>query len=161
MIALPATSALIARWAQYYGDRKLLSAAVIYLHLAGILLGGGLSVATDRSSFQLGPETPDLQRELARLYAVHRWVIAGLCLTIGSGLLMLFADLHTYVTSPLYWTKMGLVALLLTNGYVRLRAEVALRQGHTAWGTFRRASAASGLLWFLILLAGAFLSTIT
>jgi hypothetical protein len=56
---------------------------------------------------------------------------------------------------------MGLVALLLTNGYVRLRAENVLRQGGTAWITFRRTSAISLVLWFLILLAGAFLTTVS
>jgi hypothetical protein len=88
-------------------------------------------------------------------------VLAGLALTITSGLLMLFADLQTFLTSALYWSKMGLVALLLTNGYVRLRAENVLRQGGTAWITFRRTSAISLVLWFLILLAGAFLTTVS
>ena len=151
---------LIERWAHYYGDRKMVSAGVTYVHLAGILLAGGLSVASDRASFQLGPDWPGLQAELARLYSVHRWVITGLGFTIASGLLMLLSDLHTFITAPLYWTKMGLVALLLTNGYVRLRAEVGLRQGRDRW----RVSTTSGLsmaLWFLVLLCGAFLTTIS
>ncbi len=151
---------LVERWAHYYGDRKLVSAGVTYVHLAGILLGGGLSVASDRASFQVMPDGPGMRRELERLYAVHRWVIAGLALTMSSGLLMLFADLTTYVTSALYWTKMGLVALLLTNGYVRLRAEIAIRGGRDAWRAFRRTSGLSMVLWFLVLMAGAFLSTI-
>lgn len=155
-------SGLIARWAHYYGDRKLVSAAVTYVHLAGILLAGGLAVATDRASLQLRPDGGrDVQIELARLYTVHRLVIFGLSFTVASGLLMLFADLQTFITSPLYWTKMGLVALLLANGYLRQRAENALRLGGAAWTTFRRTSAASVVLWFLILLFGAFLPTIS
>jgi hypothetical protein len=162
MMAPTGAAALVERWAHYYGDRKMVSAAVTYVHLAGILLGGGLSVASDRASLQLKPDSgPDVQRDLARLYTVHRWVITGLAFTVTTGLLMLFADLHTFITSPLYWTKMGLVALLLTNGYVRLRAENGLRQGRAAWSTFRRTSAASLALWFLVLLAGAFLTTIS
>ena len=87
----------------------MVSAAVMSVHLTGILVGGGLSVASDRWSLQLRPgDGQEVQRDLARLYAVHRWVIAGLGITIASGVLMLLADLHTYVTSPLYWTKMGL-----------------------------------------------------
>jgi hypothetical protein len=160
MTVLGGVPALVERWAHFYGDRKMVSAAVTYVHLAGILLGGGLSVASDRTSFQLGPDWPDVQRELARLYAVHRWVILGLALTVASGVLMLFADLHTYITSPLYWTKMGLLALLLSNGYLRMRAEVALRKGGTGWRTLHRTSGASMALWFLVLMAGAFLSTI-
>jgi hypothetical protein len=161
MMAIVGVPELIERWAHYYADRKLVSAAVTYVHLAGILLGGGLSVASDRASFQLGPDWPGLQDELDRLYSVHHWVIAGLGFTIASGLLMLLSDLHTFVTAPLYWTKMGLVAVLLTNGYVRLRSEIALRQGRDRWRTFHRTSAASMALWFLVLLGGAFLTTIS
>jgi hypothetical protein len=162
MTALTEATGLIERWAHFYGDQKVVSAAVTYVHLAGILLGGGLAVSSDRASLQLRPEDgADVRRDLARLYAVHRLVLAGLALTITSGLLMLFADLQTFLTSALYWSKMGLVALLLTNGYVRLRAENVLRQGGTAWITFRRTSAISLVLWFLILLAGAFLTTVS
>jgi len=152
---------LVEGWASYYADRKMVSAAVTSVHLAGILLGGGLSVASDRASFYLVPDVECLQRDLGRLYAVHKWVIGGLGLTISTGLLMLFADLHTYVTSPLYWTKMGLFVLLLANGTLRLRAEIALQHGRTAWRAFHRTSAASMVLWFMVLLCGAFLTTIS
>lgn len=161
MTAIVGVPQLVEQWAHYYADRKMVSAGVTYVHLAGILLGGGLSVASDRASFQLGPDWPDLPAELERLYSVHRWVITGLGLTIATGLLMLLSDLHTFVTAPLYWTKMGLVALLLTNGYLRLRSEIALRQGHDRWRTFHRTSAVSMALWFLVLLCGAFLPTIS
>jgi len=162
MMVVPAASGLIERWAHFYGDRKLVSAAVTYVHLAGILLGGGLAVSSGRASLRLGQEHgTDVQRAVARLYSVHRLVLGGLALIITSGLLMLFADLQTFLASPLYWSKMGLVALLLANGYVRLRAENVLRQGGAAWRTFRRTSAISLVLWFLILLAGAFLTTVS
>jgi hypothetical protein len=89
-------------------------------------------------------------------------VLTGLAVTAASGLLMLFADLKTYLPSALYWTKMALVALLLANGYVRLRAERRLSPGSDdGWRTFRITSAASLVLWFGILLAGAFLTTIS
>lgn len=152
---------LIESWAHFYGDHKAVSAGVTYIHLSGILLAGGLSISADRLSFKLGPEFPCLQDELVRLYSVHRWVILGLGVTIASGLLMLFADLHTFISAPLYWTKMGLLALLLGNGYLRLRSEVGLRQGQDRWRTFHRTSAASLALWFMVLLCGAFLSTIS
>ncbi len=40
---MPAT--LLARWALYYADHKVLSIAITYLHLAGVLIGGGAAVA--------------------------------------------------------------------------------------------------------------------
>ena len=162
MMLTPAASGLIGRWAQLYSDQKMVSAGVTYVHLAGILLGGGLAVASDRASLQLNPDrTADVSQQLDRLYDVHRLVLGGLGLTITSGLLMLLADLPTFLPSVLYWTKMALVASLLGNGYLRLRAERALREGREAWTTFYRTSAASLVLWFLILLAGAFLTTVS
>jgi len=162
MIGTPEATGLIGRWAQFYSDQKMVSAGITYVHLAGILLGGGIAVASDRASMRLDPgSSADVTQQLDRLYQVHRLVLIGLGLIVTSGLLMLLADLQTFLPSVLYWTKMGLVALLLGNGYVRLRAERALREGREAWVVFRRTSAASLVLWFLILLAGTFLTTVS
>src|SRR5438094_6436679 len=161
MTASTAVSQLLARWAHLYGHTPG-SATVTYLHLVGILVGGGVAVAADRASLRLSPATPDWSQELARLAGVHRWVVAGLALIFASGLLMMFAELHSFATSVLFWTKMGLIALLLGNGYIRMRAETALRQGLAAgWGRFRRTSVASLVLWFVILLAGTLLHSTT
>lgn len=154
---------LIERWAHLYSDSKALSAAVTYVHLAGILVAGGFAVVTDRASLALAKERgPDVPRELARLDAVHTFVLAGLAVTATSGVAMLLADLHTYLTSLLFWTKMTLILVLLANGWLRLRAERSLANGlDTAWTRFRRTSLASMVLWFTVLLAGSFLSTIS
>src|SRR5256885_9895379 len=89
---------------------------------------------------------------------VHRWVVGGLALIFASGLLMALAQVANFGTSVVFWTKMGLVALLIGNGYARLRTEIALRQGSlAAWSWFRRTSTASLVLWFLVLLAGTLL----
>ena len=161
MTAATAVSQLLARWAHLYGHTPV-SATVTYLHLVGILVGGGVAVAADRASLRLSPATPDWSQELARLAGVHRWVVAGLALIFASGLLMMFAQLDSFATSVVFWTKMGLIALLLGNGYIRMRAENALRQGLAAgWGRFRRASLASLVLWLLILLAGTLLHSTT
>jgi hypothetical protein len=163
MVALTGVSHLLARWAHFYGQTRVVSATVTYLHLGGILLGGGLAIAADAAALRLSPETvPDWTRELDRLAAVHRWVVAGLTLIFASGLLLLLAELDAFATSVVFWTKMGLVALLIGNGYARLRVELALRQGTAArWGLFRRTSIASLALWFLILLFGTLLHSTT
>ena len=73
-----------------------------------------------------------------------------------------FSRAACFATSVVFWTKMGLIALLLGNGYIRMRAETALRQGLAAgWGRFRRTSVASLVLWFVILLAGTLLHSTT
>jgi len=161
MTAATAVSQLLARWAHLYGHTPV-SATVTYLHLVGILVGGGVAVAADRAALRLSPATPDWSGELARLASVHRWVVAGLALIFASGLLMMFAELDSFATSVVFWTKMGLIALLLGNGYIRMRAETALRQGRAAgWGRFRRTSVASLVLWLVILLAGTLLHSTT
>jgi len=159
MVALTAVSHLLARWAHFYGQTTAVSATVTYLHLFGILLGGGFAIAADAAVLRLSPETvPDWPKELDRLAAVHRWVVGGLALIFASGLLLLLAEVDTFATSVVFWTKMGLVALLIGNGYARLRFEIALRRGCVArWAWFRRTSIASLALWFLILLFGTLL----
>src|SRR6266699_4036782 len=158
MTASTAVSQLLARWAHLYGHTPV-SATVTYLHLVGILVGGGVAVAADRASLRLSPDTlPDWRTELDRLAAVHRWVVGGLALIFASGLLMALAQVANFGTSVVFWAKMGLVALLIGNGYARLRSEIALRQGSlAAWRWFRRTSSASLVLWFLVLLAGTLL----
>jgi len=163
MVALNGVSHLLALWAHFYGRTTAMRAAVTYLHLGGILLGGGLAIAADVAALRLSPDTvPDWTRELDRLAAVHRWVVAGLALIFASGVMMALAEVGSFATSVVFWVKMGLVALLIGNGYARLRVEVALRQGSAArWGWFRRTSIASLALWFLILLFGALLHSTT
>jgi hypothetical protein len=85
-------------------------------------------------------------------------VVGGLALIFASGVLLVLTELDTFASSGVFWTKMGLVALLIGNGYARLRCEIALRQGAVArWSWFRRTSIASLALWFVILLFGALL----
>ena len=161
MVTATAVSQLLARWAHLYGHTPV-SASVTYLHLVGILVGGGMAVAADRASLKLSPATPDWSGELGRLASVHRWVVSGLALIFASGVLMMLAKLDGVATSVVFWTKMGLIALLLANGYVRMRAEHALRQGRAAgWDRFRRTSVASLVLWLVILLAGTLLHSTT
>ena len=153
---------LVARWARIYADQKAVSTGFTYLHLAGVLVGGGVAVAADRAALRLSPEAgphAEWSRDLASLTTVHRWVIAGLILTFVSGVFMMLADLKTYLPSVVFWTKMGLIVLLIVNGYLKLRAEAALQSGAlTAWGRLRSTTVVSLVLWFAVLLAGTILT---
>ena len=42
---------LVQPWASLYGDSPALQTALTFLHLAGIFLGGGFAIATDRETF--------------------------------------------------------------------------------------------------------------
>ena len=156
--ATAAVPGLVARWAHIYSDTKAVEMTVTWVHFAGILLGGGFAVVADRAGLGLSARAPAEPRAVSA--AVHRWVIAGLVLIFASGILMMLADLHTYLTSLVFWIKMGLVAALLVNGYGRSRAETAHRDGVIhGRRRLRRTSIISLVLWFVILLASTVLNS--
>lgn len=149
------TAGLVATWARLYNDSKTMSDAVTFVHLAGIMLGGGMAVAADRAALHHALDSDVPFTAPLGGFAVHRWVVIALAAITASGVLMLLADLHTYIASPLFWVKMGLTLLLLGNGYIRLRAERAVLGGvQSARARFRSTSWVSLVLWLVILLAG-------
>ena len=97
---------------------------VEFLHIGGLLLAGGLAIAADRSTMR-ALRLPVSERALSmlELAAVRRWVLTGLTVIVVSGLALLTADIETFFGSWIFWTKMGLVILLLTNGFMMTRIE--------------------------------------
>jgi hypothetical protein len=158
-----ALSHALARWAHLYSDRKAVSEAVTFVHLGGVLLAGGLAVSADRATLRLARAAalPPASHAWAldEIAGVHRLVLIGLAVIFASGLLQTLADLDTYLSSVVFWSKMGLVGALLGNGWLRLRAERAVRRGVTAgWSAYRRSSIASLILWFALVLLGTILT---
>jgi hypothetical protein len=159
MIAPSVLVDLVKPWADAYSNSKALATAVTFVHVAGLLFGGGLAVAADRGTLRAMRRDAGVRgSHLEELSAVHRVVLTGLALSLVSGLLLLAADLDTYFGSWIFWVKMGMVALLLANGFLMTRAERVLREKpdpeSTAWARLHRASIVSLALWFAITLAG-------
>jgi hypothetical protein len=150
-------------WAGLYGDSPPLQTVVLFAHLAGLLAAGGFAVAADHATLRTPPgDAGARERHLANLAETHVVVLAGLSAAVTSGVLMLAADLETYLSSPVFWIKMGLLVLLLTNGYALRRAGIVLRRDPGgAWRRLQVSSAASIALWFAVLLAGTWLSGIS
>lgn len=145
---------IAAPWRALYDDHWAVSIAVLYLHLASLLVGGGLALTTDRATVRAAGGAPaDRDVQLAALRSTHRAVIGALAVTVTTGVLLFLTDVETYLPSRVYWAKMTLVALLLANGLVMTRAE---RAG--AWGRLRATSIVSAALWLATLLAGTILS---
>jgi hypothetical protein len=147
-------------WASLYGDSPTLQTTITFLHIAGIFLGGGFAMATDRETF-IALRDARLSgqiRHLGRLHAIHRPVLLGLVIALTSGFLLFAADIETFARSPVFWTKMVLLALLLSNGFLLERTETALREGEpdspVLWARLRYISAASIALWLGLILAG-------
>jgi hypothetical protein len=153
---------LLRPWATLYSHSPTVQTAVTFLHLGGIFLGGGFAIATDRETFAaVQARLSGQMRHLAHLHNVHRPVLVGLVMAIGSGVLLFAADVETFARSWVFWTKMTLLALLLTNGYLLSRTERSLRlttpDSPVLWARLRMISAASIALWLALILAGTLL----
>lgn len=153
---------LVSPWAAQYSDSPVLATAVTFLHLAGVLAGGGTALVADRTAVRaVRADATVRARLLDELALAHLPVLLGLGVTAVTGVLLLAADLETYLGSALFLAKMGLVVLLIANGAVLTRAERSLRAAggaavsrHAAWRILRRTAYASRALWLLTLLAG-------
>lgn len=159
MSAPAALVQLLEPWSQLYSDSKLLPTVILFVHIAALVFGGGLAITTDRGTLRAVRGSADARaRQLDEIGAAHRLVIPGLALSAVSGVLMFTADLETYFTSWVFWTKMTLIVLLLTNGYLMTRAEARVRadadSGADAWKRLSLTALVSLFLWFAIAFAG-------
>jgi hypothetical protein len=152
-------------WSTFYGDSVAASVTVTFAHLGGLLFGGGLAISADRATLRgaRGNEA-DRAQLLTYLSETHRWVLSALALIFVSGLLLALSDVKTFGPSPIYWTKMSLVLLLLINGAILQRTEQGLRAKillspaspdvSRGWARLRLTAVASMILWTSIVLAG-------
>jgi uncharacterized membrane protein len=156
---------LAAPWAKFYGHSRVAATIVEFLHIAPLIVAGGLAIALDRSTLRLDHDDPTARaRHLAELSAVHRVVVGGLVVSLLSGLALLASDLETFWGSWIFWLKMALVLLLLANGGMMTRLERALRAGEgyadEGWRRLRNVAIASVTLWLTITLAGVALTNL-
>jgi uncharacterized membrane protein len=149
-------------WASFYSNHPALRTFIDFFHIGGLLLGGGCAVAADRLTLiAFHQEAPSRKAHLKMLHGTHRVVVSGLVLLAISGLFQFAADIDTYLYSKCFWTKMGLLTLLIINGNLLLRTERNAEIGdERSWTYLRAASIASMVLWFLTTLAGAALPNI-
>ncbi len=163
--AFDGLASLVQPWATLYADHGWVQSSVLYAHLAGMFLGGGFAIAADRDTF-IAMRTARLSgqiRHLGRIRTVHKPVLFGLALTLGSGFLLFLADLEHFGGSPIFWLKMALLGALLTNGLFLKKTEEALSSGKQdspeLWGRLWKISFASMALWLAVILAGTLLSS--
>ena len=134
----------------------MLRTVIEFAHIAGLVVGGGAAIVADRGVLA-AIKRGDVERHslLNSVRNTHAVVLAGLVAVMASGVLLLAADLDTYLTSRLFWTKMALIALLMINGLVLTRAERRASAGDTvSWGTLRWTAISSLALWLLATLTG-------
>ena len=152
---------ILKSWSEYYGNHQAVSVAVRFIHLVGLVLGGGTALFIDRQVLRAARGNEEEKHEALRyLRNAHALVIPWLA-TLGiTGILMTAADTETFLVSRVYWIKMAVVALLAVNGGVLLLAEKRVMQLGAAktWSRLVTVSTISFLLWIGALLMGILLT---
>jgi uncharacterized membrane protein len=154
------TVAIAAPWAALYDHHPLVQSAVVFAHLAGLMVAGGAAVAADRATLRVRRTDGETRRShLSRLRVVDRTVMGGLAIVVVSGVLLFGADVDTYMASPVFWVKTALVLLLAVNGWLLVSTGRKLESGQIAvergWKRLAVTSVCSLSLWLLIVFAGA------
>jgi hypothetical protein len=144
-------------WAHLYADHASVRTVVAFTHVAALIIAGGTALVMDRETLRASvADDHSRARQLDALDASHTTIITGLAFVIASGFLLLAADIDVLMRSALFWTKMGLVALLIVNG-IRLRRAAGGARVHDdepSWQSVRLASFGSLALWLATTLAG-------
>lgn len=166
MIDIHALARPFESWNAIYSHSKVISTTVTTLHVGAMFIGGGLAIAADRMTLRVAAEQPDQRtRQLAEISDIHSPVLTAVVVLFITGVAMTLADLENFLTSPVFWIKITLVALLLVNGLLLQRSESKLRrtaEGAPAalprWQRLRRFSVVSVTLWIATFLAGSILT---
>lgn len=151
---------LVEPWSALYGDSTVIPTLVVFGHIAALVFAGGLAITLDRATLRAARGPAEFRwRQLEELRAAHRFVVAGIGLSVATGVLLFAADLETYFGSWIYWTKMGLIVMLLLNGYLMTRVEGRISSTPNAaddagWKQLRTNALVSLVLWFTIAFAG-------
>lgn len=121
---LESLTTLVQPWADLYAESPWLSTAVLALHLLALFVGGGFAIAADRQLLRVRRAAPAEQLAALRdTEALHPVIIGALTVTLGSGLALFASDVGTFAESPVFWTKMAVLLVLLGNGLLLVRAE--------------------------------------
>jgi len=156
------TSHVVASWAGLYSGSAVTRTLVSFVHLAGLVGGGGAAISADRATLKATRRGLGVTREqIDAIHHTHRVVILGLAAVIVSGVLLFAGDVATYASAKLFWLKMVMVAALMINGafLVRVGHGVQVPDERTRQ-TLRWTAGLSLALWFLTTLVGAGLPNI-
>lgn len=150
-------------WADVYAESRWLPLVLLTAHVLSLVAAAGVALAVDRRVLRVATASvdraaPSSAALLDELTDAHPLVMRALAITLVSGAAMATADLGTYASSAVFWSKMGLVALLLVNGQLMRRAERQLAADSTVPPSLRSAALRSVLLWGGIIVLGVVVS---
>ena len=155
-------ASLLSTWTAFYSDHSTVKTTIEFVHIAGLMIGGGCAITADLATIEAVREGPiGRTSQFHVLKRTHTIVVVGLAALFLSGILLFAADADTFLHSRVFWVKMALLALLLGNGLAMLAGERRVKRGDArAWGHLHTVAVSSLVLWFLTTLAGAALTNI-
>jgi uncharacterized membrane protein len=155
-----ALSTVMNWWTVFYGDHTAVSGTIRYLHLAGIMIGGGTALAADRLVIGARATAEGRARVLLALQEAHRVVLPSLAAVGVTGVLMFAADTETFLASRTFAVKLAGVLLLVVNGGALVSAERGIRRAGTerSWVRLSAVARISTALWLLVLMLGVLLA---
>jgi hypothetical protein len=159
MLATPpaALVSFLEPWSTFYGDSLLTQTVVTFAHVGGLLVGGGIAIATDRVTLRTSSDV-DRRRHLIEMSHIHRAVVTALAVVVLSGIALVTADIEAIWGSWIYWAKMFLVILLLANGARMRKIESGASRepvvSAAQWSALRGSAVASLILWLATAFAG-------
>ena len=99
---------LVGSWAALYSGSAVVRTLVSFVHVAGLVGGGGAAISADRATLKATRRgLPVTRDQIDAIHNTHRIVILGLAGVIASGVLLFAADVSTYAPSKLFWLKMA------------------------------------------------------
>jgi hypothetical protein len=152
---------MIGAWSAYYESHALLSVTLRFLHMSAIVLGGGAGVWTDWQILKAAKSgTAEREAVLKLLSRSHMYVVPWMLVLVVTGALLTAADTRTFFVSKVFWVKIAMVALLVSNWVLLLILESRARQFgiKTVWSKLVLTSCLSALFWQTTLFAGTLLT---
>jgi uncharacterized membrane protein len=155
-------SGFFENWNSFYSNHAVIRSLIGFLHIGGLVIGGGLAISADRMTLRAAKRgAAERASQLEALRSTHRIVLISLAAVLVSGFLLFAADSDNFLHSILFWVKMGMVVALMVNGVLLTRAERRAESDAVAgWRWLTITSTTSVALWMLTTLAGAALPNI-
>jgi uncharacterized membrane protein len=156
-----------APWSALFDHSKWISGTVTGVHIMALVFGGGLAIAADRLTLRVPSDASARREQLHEVRSVHGIVLVNVILLFVSGVLLAIADVETFLESPIFWTKLVLVAALVVNGAFLTRVERQLSERADAdvsvlhnesWSHVRFFAWSSVFLWTATSVVGIVLS---
>jgi len=123
---------------------------VLTLHTIGMAILVGASFVVNLRVLQVAGEIP-----LQRLAPVYRFIWAGFVINLFSGLVLFVTQAADRVQDPVFYVKLGSIALALWFGVLVKRASIDAADAPQVTPPRSRRLAAAGLgLWTVAIVAG-------